>query len=346
MTTHYDTLQVKDNASQEVIKGAYRYLSQKWHPDKNPDNREDSERVLKSINQAYSVLSNPDKRRAHDEWINKQKSEADFKSRGPKGRSHSRAPPPAPRSPGPPPIPPRTQYSSVRQSRSDSIFENVKKVAKTVGFFVGLVIVGIAAKVAGGASSSSIAVENASRNLSQQTLEFLAEMEVFKVDAGRRADAIRNDYRGSLEASGWSSLFDADRVARDKGLVESKEIISLAKASLESYRESTSAYREVSTAKIRSMRISEEEKKKMLSGFETGSLFDDRLIVLEGSIFAEAEKVFGLLASSKDWDVENSRIVFFKEDELRLADSYFKKMGEINIQQQAIQVELAKRVGH
>jgi curved DNA-binding protein CbpA len=71
--THYDNLQVKETASDEVIKGAYRYLSQKWHPDRNPHNEQEAERILKVINQAYAVLSDPIKRKEHDEWIRMQK---------------------------------------------------------------------------------------------------------------------------------------------------------------------------------------------------------------------------------------------------------------------------------
>ncbi|MCC2636565.1 MAG: molecular chaperone DnaJ [Moraxellaceae bacterium] len=67
--THYENLQVVESASDEVIRGAYKYLSQKYHPDKNPDNREMAERVFKILNEAHDVLSNPEKRRLHDEWI-------------------------------------------------------------------------------------------------------------------------------------------------------------------------------------------------------------------------------------------------------------------------------------
>lgn len=74
---HYDNLQVKQNASAEVIKGAYRYLSQKWHPDKNPHNKQEAERVLRIINQAYAVLSDPIERKKHDEWIARKGSEGD-----------------------------------------------------------------------------------------------------------------------------------------------------------------------------------------------------------------------------------------------------------------------------
>ena len=61
--THYENLQVTEHASIEVIRGAYKYLCQKWHPDKNPDAREKAERVMKILNDAYEVLSDPDKRR-------------------------------------------------------------------------------------------------------------------------------------------------------------------------------------------------------------------------------------------------------------------------------------------
>lgn len=73
--THYDCLQIKQEASDEVIKGAYRYLSQKCHPDRNPNNREEAERITKEINHAYAVLSDPIKRKEHDEWIRSQEEE-------------------------------------------------------------------------------------------------------------------------------------------------------------------------------------------------------------------------------------------------------------------------------
>lgn len=74
LRTHYDNLQVKETAGDEVIKGAYKYLSQKWHPDKH-ENKEEAERVTKIINQAYAILSDPIQRREHDEWIRRQRDQ-------------------------------------------------------------------------------------------------------------------------------------------------------------------------------------------------------------------------------------------------------------------------------
>jgi hypothetical protein len=69
--TYYETLQVREDASAEVIRGAYKFLFQKWHPDKN-QNSEESKRVSVLINRAYSVLSDPVKRREYDEWLHER----------------------------------------------------------------------------------------------------------------------------------------------------------------------------------------------------------------------------------------------------------------------------------
>jgi len=67
--THYDNLQVSRDASRAVIQAAYRALAQRYHPDKWPEGREAAERIMRIINEAYEVLSDPEKRREHDRWI-------------------------------------------------------------------------------------------------------------------------------------------------------------------------------------------------------------------------------------------------------------------------------------
>ena len=66
--THYDNLKVARDAPPEVIRAAYKTLSQKFHPDRNP-NKPNATRTFQLINHAYEVLSDPVRRRAHDEWI-------------------------------------------------------------------------------------------------------------------------------------------------------------------------------------------------------------------------------------------------------------------------------------
>ena len=66
--THYDNLKVARLAPQEVIRAAYKALSQKYHPDKNPGD-EKAARIMAIVNSAYNTLSDPVRRREHDEWI-------------------------------------------------------------------------------------------------------------------------------------------------------------------------------------------------------------------------------------------------------------------------------------
>jgi len=62
---YYDILNVKNNASQEEIKKAFRKLAIQYHPDKNPDDKK-SEEKFKEINEAYAILGDIDKRKEYD----------------------------------------------------------------------------------------------------------------------------------------------------------------------------------------------------------------------------------------------------------------------------------------
>jgi molecular chaperone DnaJ len=62
---YYKTLGVDKKASAEDIKKAYRKLARKYHPDRNPDDKQAEER-FKEISQAHDVLGDPEKRKQYD----------------------------------------------------------------------------------------------------------------------------------------------------------------------------------------------------------------------------------------------------------------------------------------
>src|SRR5271166_81772 len=62
---YYKTLGVDKKATPEEIKKAYRKLARKYHPDRNPDDKE-AEARFKEISQAHDVLGDPEKRKQYD----------------------------------------------------------------------------------------------------------------------------------------------------------------------------------------------------------------------------------------------------------------------------------------
>lgn len=63
----YQTLGVARDASAETIKKSYRRLAMKYHPDRNPDN-DSAEQKFKSVQQAYDILSDRQKKEAYDRF--------------------------------------------------------------------------------------------------------------------------------------------------------------------------------------------------------------------------------------------------------------------------------------
>ena len=65
---YYEVLGVDKSADDATLKKAYRQLAKKYHPDVNPGDKE-AEAKFKEATEAYSVLSDPDKRRQYDQLL-------------------------------------------------------------------------------------------------------------------------------------------------------------------------------------------------------------------------------------------------------------------------------------
>jgi molecular chaperone DnaJ len=64
----YEVLGVTKTASVEEIKSAYRKAALKWHPDRSPENKEEAEHRFRECTEAYSVLSDTQKRQIYDTY--------------------------------------------------------------------------------------------------------------------------------------------------------------------------------------------------------------------------------------------------------------------------------------
>ena len=65
---YYEVLGLQKGASEDEIKKAYRKMAREYHPDLHPDNVEECEEKMKEINEAYSVLSDAEKREQYDRF--------------------------------------------------------------------------------------------------------------------------------------------------------------------------------------------------------------------------------------------------------------------------------------
>ena len=64
---YYEVLGIPKNADAEAIKRSYRKIALRYHPDKNPGNKE-AEENFKEAAEAYEILSDPDKRASYDRF--------------------------------------------------------------------------------------------------------------------------------------------------------------------------------------------------------------------------------------------------------------------------------------
>jgi hypothetical protein len=128
MRDYYQILGLPHSATGEDLKGRYRFLSQAYHPDKfsSPEHKAQGEAEFKAINEAYSVLIDPNKRRRYDA------------SRRNSTSSESRRPGPPP--PRPPPRPATTKKdgdTTTTQSKRFSYFDwIVKKMLASFGLVI------------------------------------------------------------------------------------------------------------------------------------------------------------------------------------------------------------------
>lgn len=81
MKNYYEILEVSHNASQEIIEKAYKTLAKKYHPDLQEDtNKKEAEQKMKEINEAYDIISNPEKRSSYDEELQRIENEKQYKA--------------------------------------------------------------------------------------------------------------------------------------------------------------------------------------------------------------------------------------------------------------------------
>ena len=80
MKTLYEVLEVSENASKEIIEKAYKVLAKKYHPDLQiNEDKQEAEKKMKQINEAYEVLSDDSKRKEYDLKLTQERRQEEAK---------------------------------------------------------------------------------------------------------------------------------------------------------------------------------------------------------------------------------------------------------------------------
>lgn len=66
---YYEVLEIRENASHEVVRMAYKALALKYHPDKFNGDIKVATQKMQIINEAYDVISNPVRRNEYDDYL-------------------------------------------------------------------------------------------------------------------------------------------------------------------------------------------------------------------------------------------------------------------------------------
>lgn len=67
---YYQILKVSQKATEKEIKKSYKSLAKKYHPDLYKGDKDFAETKIKEINEAYEILSNKERRKEYDEYLN------------------------------------------------------------------------------------------------------------------------------------------------------------------------------------------------------------------------------------------------------------------------------------
>lgn len=167
------------------------------------------------------------------------------------------------------------------------------------------------------------------------------EMERFMKVFIDRIVAQRNDYLLELEAIGWNSILDTQRIKRDTTLSESKVMIERAKAIVDKYEKKTADLMRGTRSQINALNMSESTKREMLAGFEKGMSKSGKQLDeqwrLERQVVRQFENIVLLLASRRNWVVQGEQILFYKDEDLARFNTYIGAIQSLVQQQEQIQ---------
>lgn len=184
--------------------------------------------------------------------------------------------------------------------------------------------------------------------ISQVSSGETGKMEVVLKTMINRMIAQRREYELELEAIGWSKILDGQRLRGDATLAESRTILQQAKDIVAKYRSRTTELFAQLRRDIETSDLKAGNKRSMLAGFEKtadqSKAQTMELWSLEEQALAQIENTFNLLAARRGgWQIQDGQVMFHRQADLDLFNSYMSQAQAIVAKQEEIQSASLRR---
>ncbi|MDR2679159.1 MAG: hypothetical protein LBB51_06945 [Zoogloeaceae bacterium] len=174
------------------------------------------------------------------------------------------------------------------------------------------------------------------------------EMERIMREALAEDVAIANRYLQMLETIGWMSLLDAERLAADVDMAQSRAILERARVAIDTTEKEGDEYIRNREQRIQQANMSEKFREDMLrgahKGLRRGNEARAKLWALERQMVDECERIIDLLSEREIWTLDDGEISFYNESDIDIYNESLEKIDDIVRQQQQIQNQLLGKV--
>jgi hypothetical protein len=208
------------------------------------------------------------------------------------------------------------------------------------------------AEIRQAASEVKDALGQMEKNIEAGTVPGAMPVQAATTDAGKmgavlktmvnRSNALRNDYQQELTASGFNGILDPDRLARDKRMKESQELMAKAQAVVAKYKEKNETLFAMARKDIEQSGISDDKREDMLRGFDE-KLASGRKLMAEGwasetEMLAVFDKIVKLLhAAQGKWEVQQKQLMFERDSDIAAFNGYMAEIAALTAKQEAMQ---------
>lgn len=158
----------------------------------------------------------------------------------------------------------------------------------------------------------------------------------------------RREYEIELDAIGWSKILDSQRLRNDSSMAEGRIMLQQAKEIVSKYRKRTNDLFVQVRRDIETSDLTANSKQSMLTGFDKtsqqGKAQAMEIWSIEEQVLSKFENIFNLLGARRNrWQIQDEQVMFHRQADLDLFNSYVAQIQVLVAKQEKIQTTSLQR---